>query len=56
MNMIPGIVFTTYTFFVTYKCSKYAVVLQYTLLERLTRDKYFSLLDPYISYNENEVF
>jgi hypothetical protein len=42
-------------FFLTYELAKYARVLNYTELERLTRDKHTSLLGPFLSYKDNEV-
>jgi hypothetical protein len=45
-----------FIFFITYEWYQYARVLNYTKLERLASDKHFSLLGPFISYKENEVF
>jgi hypothetical protein len=41
--------------FVTYKWAQSARVLFNTKLERFDKDKYSSLGDPFISYEENEV-
>ncbi len=43
-----------FTFFVTYKLAK-RLVLQYTRLEMIARDKNSSLLGPFASFEENEV-
>jgi hypothetical protein len=40
---------------VTHKYSPKARVLLYTRLERLARDKHYSLFGPFVSYKENEV-
>ncbi len=40
---------------VRYKRAKYAIVLHYTRLKRLARDKQFSLLHPFTNCKENEV-
>jgi hypothetical protein len=44
-----------FIFFVTYDWAQQALVLHYTGLERLARDKHFKLLGPFVSYEENEV-
>ncbi len=44
-----------FIFFVTYHWAQKARVLHYTRLERLARGKHSSLLDPFVSYEENEV-
>ncbi len=33
----------------------WAKLLQYTLLEKIARDKHFRVFGPYLSYEENEV-
>ncbi len=45
----------TFHFYVAYEWTKYTVVLHYTLVERLGRDKYSSILGPIVSYEENEL-
>jgi hypothetical protein len=44
-----------FIFLVTYEWAKQARVLHCSGLESLVRDKHSSLLDPFISYEENEV-
>ncbi len=41
-----------FIFFVTHKKAQQARVLQYTWLEKFTRDKHFSLLGSFVSYGE----
>jgi hypothetical protein len=45
-----------FIFFVTCAWAQKVRVFYYTKLERLTRDKDSSLLDPFVSNKENEVF
>jgi hypothetical protein len=50
----PGTLFTTF-FFVTYEWAQEARVFHNIMQERLARDKYSSLLCPFITNEENEV-
>jgi hypothetical protein len=43
-----------FIFFVTYEWVQQPGVLHHTKLERLAMDKYSSLLNPFLSYEENE--
>jgi hypothetical protein len=43
------------SFFAAYKLTQKAGLLHYSWLEMLVRDKYSSLLDPFVSYIKNEV-
>jgi hypothetical protein len=52
----PGATFTTINFLCSLSMEpKYARVLHYNRLERLARYKHFSLLDPFVNYEENEL-
>ncbi len=42
-------------FFVTYKWPQEARVLQYTSLEMRAMDKHYSLLDPFVSYENDDL-
>jgi hypothetical protein len=42
-------------FFATYECTEYARLLHYTRLLRLVEEKHYSLLGPFISWEENKV-
>ncbi len=42
-------------FFVTSEGAKYATVLYQTSIQEMAKDKHSSLLDPLLSYDENEV-
>jgi hypothetical protein len=42
-------------FFITHKWAQKARVLHYTRLIRLGREKYYSLLGPFVSYKGDEV-
>ncbi len=44
-----------FIFIITYKWGQYGTVLIYTSRERLARDKHSSLLDPFVSYEQNEL-
>ncbi len=44
-----------FIFFITFKWAQKARVLQYTMLERLFKEKHSSLLSPFMSYEENIV-
>ncbi len=55
VNLIPGAVFTTLFFFVTYEWTQEAKVLQNSDLERLASDKQSSLMGTAVSYKEKEV-
>ncbi len=52
LSVVMVSVVTPSTFFAAYKLAKYGNVLQYTRLGRLARDKHFSLLGPFVSYEE----
>ncbi len=43
-----------FIFSVSYKCAHSAIMLHYTRLKRLVRDKHSSLLGPFITYEENK--
>jgi hypothetical protein len=43
-------------FFVTYKWGKLITVIYYTTLKRFVRNKHSSLMGPFTSFEENEVF
>ncbi len=43
-------------FFVTYSWAQWVRVLHQTSMERLAKNKHSSLLDPFVSYEEYEVF
>jgi hypothetical protein len=53
--MVPGSIFTTLNFFVTYKLVQYDRVSHNTKLERFARNKDSGLLDLFVSYEENDV-
>ena len=55
MNTTPGTLFTKLHFLRKLRISPISYVLLYTRLERLATDKHSSLLDPFVSYEENEV-
>jgi hypothetical protein len=40
---------------ISYKWTQDAIVLHYNWLPRLVRDKPLSILDPFVSYEENEL-
>jgi hypothetical protein len=44
-----------FIFVITYELAQYGTVLIYTSRERLARDKHSSLLDPFVSYEENKL-
>jgi hypothetical protein len=44
-----------FIFFLTYKWAQYAKLLNYTRLDGLGGDKHSSLLDSFLSYEENQV-
>jgi hypothetical protein len=50
-----GVFSQHFIFLVTYHWAQNARVLQYNKLERLARDKHSCSLDPFVSYEENEV-
>ncbi len=50
-----GSISQNFIFFITYVWAKWARVLHYSRLEKLIRDKHSMLLNPIISYEENEV-
>jgi hypothetical protein len=51
--MTPGPYLQQFIFFVTYKLAKFGRVLNYTVKERLAKDKHTNLLGPFVSYKEN---
>jgi hypothetical protein len=53
---IQGPYSQNFIFFVTYEWVQLARIVYRAKLERLASDKLFSLLDAFISYEENEVF
>ncbi len=55
VNMALGLYSQHFIFFVTYEWTKKARMLHYAGLESLARDKYSSLLGPFVSYEENDV-
>ncbi len=50
-----GTIFTTLHFLVTYKEAQKALVLHYTMVERLARDKHSFSLGSFVIYEENKV-
>ncbi len=50
-----GLYSQPFILFLTYEWDQKARVLHYIKVERLATDKYTTLLDPFISYKENEV-
>jgi len=50
----PGAYSQHIIFFINNHCTQKARVLHNTRLERLARDKHFSLFYPFVSYEENE--
>jgi hypothetical protein len=53
MNKVPRYS-QLFIFFVTYKWATLVGVLYYTSAERFARDRHFSWLGPFVSYEENE--
>jgi hypothetical protein len=51
----PGAVFATLHLIDSYFLPQYAIVLHYTKMEWLARDKHTSALSPFVSYKENKV-
>ncbi len=43
-----------FIFFITYKWAQWTIVLHYTMLDRLAKDKQFGLLGLFVSCKENE--
>jgi len=54
--LVPDNIFATPHFLLANEWVKQVRVLHYITLERLPRDKHTSLLCPYVSYKEMEVF
>ncbi len=52
MKTFPGAEFATFNFLPNLTMG--LIVLHYTRLERVARDKHYNLLDLYVSYEENE--
>ncbi len=52
--MAPGTTLESYIFFITFEWVHWASVLQYTMVKSPAKDKHFSLLGPFVSYEENE--